>query len=238
MSKNVYLFGDCHLSRVQEHYNDGLMESRFWGRNEPEIAKTEMKFWGKAGTKIWGLDLNKLYEDNALSSGHESCPAKDVCKCVTEFRDIKDDGIVMVWLGYIDVRQFLSKYNNAEDVVNHYIKSLKEYFKSSTIVIIEPLPQFTEMLLKHEGISISYTYEQRLNQNDKFISILRSECAKENINFIISQEEIRKAIGRDELTPEMTHNKAPHPVDGLQDEYNKRIYELFESYAIKFKNTP
>jgi hypothetical protein len=212
------------------------MESQYWGGKEPRLAKTNMTFWGKAGTKIWDLDFNKLFQENALSSGHETCPSKAMCKCVTQFVDIKDDGIVMLWLGYIDVRQFLSKYNNAEDVVRHYMKSIKEYFKNSTIVIIEPLPQFTEMLLKHEGISASYTYEQRLNQNSIFLNILRSECAKENIDFIISQEQIREAIGSDELTPEMTHNKAPHPVDGLQDEYNKRIYDLFESYAIKFQN--
>ena len=234
MSKSVYLFGDCHLSRVQEHYNDGTMESKFWGGREPRMCKKEMKFWGKAGTKIWALDFNNLYEENALSSGHESCPSKEACRCVTQFRDIKDDGVVMLWLGYIDVRQFLSKYNNAEDVVKHYIKSIKDYFKNSTIVIIEPLPQFTEMLLKYEGISQSYTYEERLNQNSIFLNILRSECAKENINLFITQEEILNAIGTKELTPEMTHKKAPHPVDGLQDQYNSRIYDLFESYAIKF----
>jgi hypothetical protein len=31
----------------------------------------------------------------------------------------------------------------------------------------------------------------------------------------------------------MTHTKAPHPVDGLKDEYNQRIFLLFESYARK-----
>lgn len=234
MKKNVYLVGDCHLSRVQEHYNDGSLEQKFWGNKAPDPAKLNMTFWGKAGTKIWDLDLDKLFEENAVSSGHESCPSREFCKCATPFRDIKDDGIVMIWLGYIDVRQFLSKYKNAEELAKDYLSKVKKYFKNSTIVIIEPLPQFTEMILKYEGMSPLYTYEQRLEQNDLLIKALKKQCEKENIHLIITQKEILEAIGESELTTEMTHTKAPHPVDGLQDKYNKSIYDLFESYAIKF----
>jgi hypothetical protein len=33
----------------------------------------------------------------------------------------------------------------------------------------------------------------------------------------------------------MTHTKAPHPVDGLKDEYNEKILNLFIKKGLSFK---
>ena len=108
---------------------------------------------------------------------------------------------------------------------------LKNYFKNSKIAIIEPLPQFTEMLLKYEGISPYYTYNQRLDQNKKFLESVHAYAREAGITNFIYQSEILDCLGVTELTPEMTHNKAPHPVDGLKDEYNKKILDLFVKKA-------
>jgi hypothetical protein len=153
---------------------------------------------------------------------------------VIPFSDIKDESILFSWFGYVDIRTFLSNYDNADAVAKKYIQQLISNFKNSRIVIIEPLPQFTEMLLKYEGISPYYTYEQRLEQNKKFLDSLRAYAYEAGITDFIYQSEILECLGVTELTPSMTHDKAPHPVDGLQDEYNEKILSLFIEKALTF----
>jgi hypothetical protein len=217
--KKIYLIGDCQLSRVSEHYIE----------NNNEI---EMIFWGKAAKKIWDLNFKTMYEEKELSSGKESQRfAEDG---VIPFSDIKDNGILFSWFGYVDVRTFLSEYDNADIVAKKYIDQITGFFKNSKIVIVEPLPQFTEMLLKYEGISPYYTYEQRLNQNKKFLDALHVYAQDAGITNFIYQSEILECLGVSELTPGMTHTKAPHPVDGLKDEYNQKILNLFIKKGLGF----
>jgi hypothetical protein len=219
--KKIYFIGDCHLSRVSEHFNE----------NE---SKINLIFWGKAAKKIYDLDFKKMYEENELSSGKEE--QKFPNDGVIPFSDIKDDGILFSWFGYVDIRTFLSKYKNADLVAKKYINDLVNNFPNSKIIIIEPLPQFTEMLLKYEGISPSYTYEERLEQNKLFLESMYKYAKIAGIENFITQDEIYNAIGSTKLTPEMSHNKAPHPVDGLKDEYNKKILELFYRKAEAYLN--
>lgn len=212
----VYAMGDCHLSRVQEHY-------------DPNESDVDFVMWGRAAKKIWDIDFSEMLSADDLSSGKEE--QKFNGDGITKFSQIKDEDIVFSWFGYVDIRTFLSKYNNADEVAKKYIEQLRSYFKNALLVIVEPLPQFTEMLLKYEGISPSYTYEERLNQNRLFLESLHKYASEAGITHFITQDQILKAIGSEELTPEMTHTKAPHPVDGLKDEYNKKIFLLFEKYA-------
>lgn len=214
----IYAIGDCHLSRVQEHY-------------DPAESTVDFVIWGKAAKKIWDLDFEEMRLVNEISSGKEQQRFQG--DGVTSFNEIKDESVLFSWFGYVDIRTFLSKHNNADEVAKKYIDQLTNNFKNSLIVIIEPLPQFTEMLLKYEGISPSYTYEQRLNQNKLFLESLHKYASEAGITNFIKQSEILEAIGEPELTPSMTHTKAPHPVDGLKDEYNKKIFLLFEKYAKK-----
>jgi hypothetical protein len=215
--KKIYLIGDCHLSRVSEHYD----------KNNNKI---DMVFWGKAAQKIWDLDFKAMREEGELSSGKEE--QKFHGDGVIPFSDIKDDCVIFSWFGYVDIRTFLSRHGNADVVAYKYIKQLTSTFKNSKIVIIEPLPQFTEMLLKHEGISPSYTYEQRLEQNKKFLDSMHMYAREAGITDFILQSEILDCLGVSELIPEMTHDKAPHPVDGLQGKYNKKILDLFTQKAL------
>ena len=215
--KKIYLIGDCHLSRVSEHY-------------EENNNKIDMIFWAKAAKKIWDLDFKTMYDEGELSSGKEEQRFHE--DGVIPFSDIKDDGIIFSWFGYVDIRTFLSRYINADSVAQKYIKQLTSTFKNSEIVIIEPLPQFTEMLLKYEGISPHYTYEQRLYQNHDFLESLHFYAEEAGIKNFILQSEILDCLGVTELTPSMTHTKAPHPVDGLKDEYNKKILDLFTQKAL------
>lgn len=216
--KTVYVIGDCHTSRVQEHY-------------DKNVSPVDFVFWGRASKKIWDLDFEKMSLENDLSSGKEIQDFEG--DGVVSFSEIKDDGIVFAWLGYVDIRTFLSGYDNSEIVVKKYMSELKSKFKNSKVYLIEPLPQFTEMLLKYDGISPYYTHEERIEQNKKFLKHLNDYSVTNNYKIIITQKDILDALKVRELTPSMTHNLAPHPVDGLRSEYSKMIFDLFENKAME-----
>lgn len=209
---SYYFIGDCHLSRVFEHYKKDNFEFN-------------MEFWGKAAKKIWDCDFDQMRIEDEISSGKERKDFEN--DGVLGFSKIPHNQITFFWLGYVDIRTFLPKYNNAEEVVKKYIDQIIKSFDKNKSYIIEPLPQFTEMLLKYEGISPYYTHEERLEQNKLFLNYLYKYCKEFDIKILITQKEILNAIGHRELTPSMTHDFAPHPVDGLKPEYNEKIFKLF-----------
>jgi len=181
--------------------------------------------WPKAAKKMFGFSVEQMREEDEMSSGVEI--ARTVDHRPQPFSIIKDDGILALWMGYVDTRTFLPHYKNADKVVKKFIDNIKLNFPNSRVVIIEPLPQFTEMLLKHEGISPYYTHEQRIDQNREFLAALHKHAGEAGFEIIITQEDILDALGVPELTPSMTHTDAPHPVDGLKPEHMAKIWKLF-----------
>jgi len=210
--KNVYMISDCHLSRAIEHYY-------------PEKHDVTFIPWPKAAKKMFGFSVEQMREEDEMSSGVEI--ARTVNHKPQPFSIIKDDGILALWMGYVDTRTFLPHYKNADKVVKKFIDNIKLNFPNSHVVIIEPLPQFTEMLLKHEGISPYYTHEQRIDQNRELLASLHKYASEAGFEIIITQQDILDAIEVPELIPSMTHTDAPHPVDGLKPEYMKKVWKLF-----------
>jgi hypothetical protein len=205
--KNVYMISDCHLSRAIEHYY-------------PEKHDVTFIPWPKAAKKMFGFSVEQMREEDEMSSGVEI--ARTVDHRPQPFSIIKDDGILALWMGYVDTRTFLPHYKNADKVVKKFIDNIKLNFPNSRVVIIEPLPQF-----KHEGISPYYTHEQRIDQNREFLAALHKHAGEAGFEIIITQEDILDALGVPELTPSMTHTDAPHPVDGLKPEHMAKIWKLF-----------
>ena len=210
--KNIYMIGDCHLSRAIEHYY-------------PEKHDVTFIPWPKAGLKMHAFNIEKMREENELSSGVEF--TRTVNHRPEPISVIKDDGILAIWMGYVDTRTFLPRYKNADETVSKFIENIKLNFPNSRVVIIEPLPQFTEMLLKHEGISPYYTVIERIDQSREFLAALQKYASEARFEIIITQQDILDALGVPELTPSMTHADAPHPVDGLKPEHMKKIWKLF-----------
>ena len=210
--KNIYMLGDCHLSRAIEHW-------------DPEKEKANFVVWSKPGVKVHGFTFEQMREENPMSSGVELI--RDVDHRPEPFDIIKDDGVLALWMGYVDVRTFLSRYKNSDSLVKSFIDNVKLNFPNSKVVFIEPLPQFTEMLLKFEGISPYYTHEERIDQNREFLAALHKYAKEAGYEIVITQKDIIEALGVYELTPSMTHSDAPHPVDGLRPEYMEKIWNLF-----------
>jgi hypothetical protein len=215
--KSVHLIGDCHSTRIWEHWN-------------PETCPVDFKVWGVAGMTAYAFDPVKFEEEKYESSGIES--QSDYFNMPREhwvrpFSEFKNPDLVLVWLGYVDIRQWLPKHKNTEEVVIKYLDRIREYYKDSVIQIIEPLPQFTEMLLKYEGISPSYTYDERQSINKIFIDTLNEYAKKHGMITPVTQKEIKDVVGLNEFTPEDCATWAPHPQDSLKREYWAKIYNLF-----------
>lgn len=205
--KKAYLIGDCHLSRVYEYHNE-LNEN------------IDIKFWALAGLKIFNINFNLL--ENQLSSKTE-IGNKDSFL----FQKPEDGSLVILWIGYVDIRQNLPKHKNADEIIKKYVLHVKEYFKNCKVIFVEPLPQFDKMYLKYEGISASYSYEERIEQNNIFINSLK-KYAKEFLSTIpINQNEIFNILEIKELNENVLRKIAPHPADSLSEEYNYKLYKFF-----------
>lgn len=226
--KTVNLIGDCHSTRV-------------WQWWDPQTCPVNFKVWGKAGLKAWSFYPEKMERELEQSSGIETVsqyiehPQGEYW--VKPFDEFKKSDLIMLWVGYVDIRQWMPKYepleHNSKEVIIKYLDRARDYYKESQIQLIEPLPQFTEMHLKYEGISPSYTYEERQKINNIFIDTLNEYAIKHNMLTPITQQEIKDAIGFQELTSECVHSVATHPQDSLKPELWGKIYNLFIEKANK-----
>ena len=225
--KTVSLVGDCHSTRVWEYWN-------------PEDCPVDFKVWGFAGMTAWLFDPKKFEIEQTQSSGVENwnvyCNDKPAEYWIKPFSQFKDSDIVMLWIGYVDIRLFMPKYkpllHNSKKVIIEFLDRAKDYYKESKILLIEPLPQFTEMHLKYEGISPSYTYEERQKINKLFVETLNEYVIEHNMLPPITQNDIKDAIGFQEFTTECVHSVAEHPQDSLKPEYWAKIYNLFIEKAV------
>ena len=218
---NVYLIGDCHTARVLEHWN-------------PDTCLVDYKIWGKPGYHAWIFEPKHFAEQDLISVGVETGNLYVNDRNLQRpWTDIKDDGLIQAWFGYVDIRQHLPAKLNAKECAYKYLDELLAYFPNSKIQLIEPLPQFTEMLLKKPGIHESYTYEERQQQNKEFCEAINEYAKEHNLEKVITQQQIKDAVGLDEFRPEHSPDDLPHPVDSLKKPYFTHIYNLFLEEAYK-----
>ena len=226
--KKVYLLGDCHTTRVYEHWN-------------PETCPVDFKAWGLAGMTAWTFDPFELENEEKLSNGIENINeyVKKEYSFVKKFNEFKDPDIVLVWLGYVDIRQRLPEWDNAEKDAYQILDRIRAYYTNSVIQVIEPLPQFTEMLLKYDGISPVQTYEERQRQNHIFCAALNEYTKNHNMLKPITQQEIKDAVGIQEFTIEHAADVFPldqpwhnNKKDALKKDRWAEIYNLFINKSV------
>lgn len=222
--KKVTLIGDCHTARILEHWN-------------PETCPVAFQAWGKGGTSAWHAEPKVLAERMEKSSATETQPIYVPFResLFLRFNEIKDQDLIIVWIGYVDARQYLPKYDNADEVIKKCIERFLEYFKGTEVRFMEPLPQFLDMLMKEKGLHEEYSFEQRLEQNNKVIAAIKKYSKAFGLQDPITQEQIFKAVGltQDQLTADKTPQVGFHPVDTFQQKYMSKIYDLIIEEAEK-----
>lgn len=224
--KKVSLIGDCHSNRLME----------FWS---PECP-VDLTIWGRGGQQAWGFEPEKTDFLKIYSSKLERSPIfsiEDIRDQFTiPFNKIEDEGLIFLWLGYVDSKLKLPEFNDIELCVDLYLNRIKKYFKKAKIKIIEPFPQFIPYIGIKEEKNIEWPYKKRKKCNDQFIFYLNKKCKELDIEIAITQEEIFKKLG---FGPdEMSFKNAKIGIEGLFmdtfEPYNmKKIYDLIISKALE-----
>jgi hypothetical protein len=232
----VSVVGDCHTARVYSHHiisniSKNFIKPRTW-KKDREIEKTgvELYMWGLAGYKCWGVDYQKDYNDKTLSSSSEDVPdlspITDNLVDIFSFSETKDSDIVMPWLGYIDIRNFLCKYKNSQDVAEKYFNETLKFFSESQVRFIEPFPQFD--ILGTDNYDENYSLAERKEESDIFIKILHDLSMDNGLLPPIQQSLVYNAIGSDTITKRFAKQGGEYHnytlLDGLRSEENKKIY--------------
>lgn len=209
--ENVYLIGDSHALRVYESHDLNSTTINF-------------KAWGKGGADIYNFNALGLQKGKIVSDDFETTLPQNWDGEKLSFNNITDDGLILAWFGYIDVKRGLPKYDDADEIAKRYIKNLKETFWNSKIRIIEPHPQFIEIIERDVEEYPAYDYELRSIQNKKLCDALRKYSLELGLGPTITQEQIYEAIGLEKITVNEAFQK---DVDGLRYKYKLRIYNLF-----------
>lgn len=222
--KKVTLIGDCHSARILEHW-------------DPKTCPIDFKSWGKGGSTAWLSNPEDLALSKAVSSGTEKEPLYTEYNnsLFISFDKIKDQDLILPWLGYVDIRQYLPNHKNTEICVENYVNRFVKYFNKSEIRFIEPLPQFIPLLIKWPGLHPEFSFEERIKENNEFIKLLRIHSKKLGLQEPISQDQIFDALGfsQNEMTEDKSIKNSVHPVDGFTQEHMGKIYNLIISEALK-----
>jgi hypothetical protein len=87
------------------------------------------------------------------------------------------------------------------------------------------------MILYWEDVE-EYSYADRMTQNDLFCAALFHYASAHGLE-IITQKQILECIGVDQLTIEHANSNDIHTVDGLKEEYTKKIYNMLIDYNLR-----
>jgi hypothetical protein len=225
----IAVIGDCHASRLIKH-------------NHLNTQDIRLKIWSKGGLSFSHnneFSPYVLFEKNVMSSTIES-PILDKPYNNTDnpdysikFSEIKNTGIVLFWMGYVDVKNFI--FPNPEKdyykILNNSILNIKKYFNNSKIMFIEPMPQFIPFISPKTEDWQEIDYKIRLKQNDIFLKNLKIITKKHDANILISQTEIMDCINKKEITEK---DIVSLEVDALLENDYKKIYKLLISKLILF----
>lgn len=262
----VFVIGDCHTSRIAgQHINVNAGFNYQSVEEQDRISSTQVnrekitlndekfipntniqvEFWGYAGFKCFGLDLNETINQNMVSSLAEDTFKRDPydnAKLQFEILKILEADLIMPWMGYIDCRNWIPKYGNAEMVVKDYVDSFIQRFGHKKIRFIEPFPQFKELNTHNYT---SYSYDLKMQANNDFNKALASVCEEKGLLSPVSQSIVYKAVGEDNLNESHARsgNLKIHKetkIDGLLPKYVDAVYknlseEIIETVNILFK---
>ena len=238
----VQVIGDCHTARIQgQHINAHLGPLEQLTNFNPVIEKKnskridntdiEVNFWGLAGYKCFGLDIPEDLNRNVLSSPAEDAidiPGKsDNVQLQFLYADVLNADIIMPWLGYVDCRNWIPKYNNADLIVRDYVESFLASFPDKKIRFIEPFPQFKE-LNTHNYPSLPY--ERKMKADQEFRESLEKISNEKGLLAPIKQSIVYDAVGCDYLDKEHARigNEEYHKgsiIDALAYSYNELVYK-------------
>lgn len=237
----VQVIGDCHTARIAgQHINAHLGPlDKLTKYNPTTVVKNskflpntniEVNLWGLAGFKCFGIDIPETLNQDLVSSSAEDTfdipGSVDNVNLKFKFSKILEADLIMPWLGYVDCRNWIPKYKNADLVVNDYVDGFVQTFPDKKYRFIEPFPQFQELNTYNYP---SLDYDVKLQADKQFRDSLAKISKEKKILPPISQNIVYDAIGENTLRKEHARigNEEYHKsttIDALKFEYNEKVY--------------
>jgi hypothetical protein len=191
--KNILVIGDSHTSKIGNCVPDVF----FLKNRKLEYTYSEQNYVThvvEEGRDIWLKDYLKIHEDKNLKLWFSSHPGRsalnfDFDNFATGSQkhqlDVwnKEGNIIVPWLGYIDIRNWLPQTNlpgylNAKQVVGTYIDNVLNKFDKCHVIFMEPLPQFICFITNgwvENRSDPDIEFEKRYEQHLLFIDELKKQ---------------------------------------------------------------
>lgn len=236
--KNILIIGDSHTAKLGNCVPDVFLRYdlslEYKDADQNYVTKTI-----ENGISLFIKDYLRMYEDSKIKIWMSSHPGRSALnfdfenfasgtqKYILDGWNLEEN-IVMPWLGYIDIRNWLpqtqlNNYKSAEDVVSKYIDNVLNKFDKCRIIFIEPLPQFICIISNGWRIfngDPDIEFELRYEQHLEFCKELRKQCLKRGLGAPIRVDEI---LGTDMIEPYMQPKKPLQIL--LNDHMTQKYYE-------------
>lgn len=247
--KNILVIGDSHTSKIGNCVPDVF----FLKNRKLEYNYAEQNYVThiiENGRDIWLKDYLKIHQDQDLKLWMSSHPGRSALNF--DFQNFasgtqkeqldtwnKPGNVVVPWLGYIDIRNWLPQtnlpnYKNAEEVVSIYINNVLKKFDNCKVIFMEPLPQFICFITNgwvENRSDPDIEFERRYEQHLLFVEELRKQCLNLGLPKPI---DVSKIIGTDMIE---TYRQPKKPInillnDHMKQEYYEPIVEYLSNLSI------
>jgi len=226
--KNINIIGDSHTAKVSYLLPDYFRDS------EPEKVFTDYdtimtRNFYKKNEFIRYKEGLYSYSDSELNisfSYHPGAAAYVFDTSLYKYMDAwnSKDQNVLPFLGYVDVRNYLPRYKNTEEVVSIYVENMLKRFNKANVIFLEPLPQFVTYIIngwRDPSADPDIDFELRYEYHLEFIKCLKEYCQKLGLQDPISSIDILKT---DMIEPHLQPNTFPTI---LNDHLKPKLYKPF-----------
>jgi hypothetical protein len=244
--KNILIVGDSHTAKLGNCVPDVFL------RNNPrlEFKDSDQNYvtrYLEHDNPMWLRDSLRMYEDSNIKIWMTSHPGRSALNY--DFQNFatgtqkyildnwnEEGNIVIPWLGYIDIRNWLPQlnlenYKTPSEVVSIYINNVLKKFDKCRVIFMEPLPQFICIITNGWRVNSSdpdIDFERRYEQHLVFMEELKKQCAEKGLDAPIS---VSKILGTDMIEPYMQPKKPLKIL--LNDHMTQPYYEKIVEYIAK-----
>jgi hypothetical protein len=244
--QNILIIGDSHAQKLGYCISNVIINNQ----EKQKYVYSENNYISslEESNKNYSIIKDSLYQYknlkiNLMVSGHPGRSALNfdydnfASGTQKELSNLcnQKDFIVMPWLGYIDIKNWLPQknlknYKDVEKVVKIYVDNTLKKFNKARVIFIEPLPQFIcfvtarwENFISDPGIEFEDRHEQHL----LFIKLLKKYCLDLGLDQPISPSRI---LGVDMIEPYMQPKK---PINlFLNDHMSQKYYEKILNHIV------
>lgn len=214
--KSFYIIGDSHSGRMANVAFDAISSKNLLsGRGDNingQYSTCSSNYYYKVldhidggGNEVFHGMMSHLYsiKTDEIKLTIASTPGRSALNFDYDFYDYmhnwdSKESVVMPWLGYIDIKNWLPQknlknYKSVDEVVDIYVEKTLKKFKNSEVVFINPMPQF-EIIIAARWANFSsdpaIEFEERHTTHLEFVSKLNQKIISKGLKKPIDISEI------------------------------------------------